>query len=264
MHEERIVGTLYGPRALLMQACDPVAFTGLMSTTRGADKPFKRLSSTARHMETVFFGSCAQADRVTRSVRKMHERVHGTIDEQVGPYPAGTRFDATAPDTAFWILACLADSALAVYTAFIGSLTPAELDSFWQDYLTVGEMFGLSRSDMPHTYRQFRAYMTDRLDSAGLYVTAEASSLGKRVAFAPPVPLPGLPALLWADFSIIALLPQRVRDLYGLPWNLAFEAAFQLTSFKVRLAMRFVPGVLRHGSSALQYELVAQTEKARL
>src|SRR3954454_3381560 len=43
VHGERAVGLLYGQRALLMQATDPLAFTGLIGSTGGLHAPFERL-----------------------------------------------------------------------------------------------------------------------------------------------------------------------------------------------------------------------------
>src|SRR3954447_4827365 len=107
VHEERIVGVLYGQRALLLQAMHPVAFDGLLQDTRGLDAPFRRLVRTAKTMERVFFGTRAEADQDTATVRRMHERV-----------PA-----AGEQEHLLWILACLADSALAVHQRFIGRLS---------------------------------------------------------------------------------------------------------------------------------------------
>src|SRR5436853_7769807 len=56
VHGERAVGLLYGQRALLMQATDPLAFTGVLGSTGGLDSPFERLAPTARLMEQVYFG----------------------------------------------------------------------------------------------------------------------------------------------------------------------------------------------------------------
>ena len=44
VHGERSVGLLYGQRALLVGALEPLTYTGTMLSTRAADKPFKRLA----------------------------------------------------------------------------------------------------------------------------------------------------------------------------------------------------------------------------
>src|SRR3954463_14200273 len=75
VHEERIVGVLYGQRALLLQGIHAVAFAGLRRDTRGRDATLRRLVRTAKSMERVFFGTRAEADQVTAAVRRMHQRV---------------------------------------------------------------------------------------------------------------------------------------------------------------------------------------------
>src|SRR3954467_9124082 len=156
VHGERAVGLLYGQRALLLQATHPVAFTGLVGSTSGLHAPFERLARTARIMESVYFGDRAEADRVTARVRSMHARVRGTTDRPAGPHPAGSEYAADRPDMLLWVLACLADSALAMHRWFVGALSPSQLERFWDDYLLVGELFGLDRSHAPAGYREFR------------------------------------------------------------------------------------------------------------
>src|SRR3954470_2254462 len=73
IHRERAVA-LSGPRALLMQAAHPVAVRGLLAHTSAIEEPYERLARTAAVMDTVGFGTRADADRVTRRVRDLHRR----------------------------------------------------------------------------------------------------------------------------------------------------------------------------------------------
>src|SRR5687768_8879092 len=149
VHGERAVGRIYGQRALLLQACHPLAFAGLTANTQGRDAPFRRLVHTAKTMETVFFGTRAEADRETERVRTMHARVRGTIDEPAGRHPAGSAYRADDPEFLLWILACLADSAQAVYERLVRRMTDDEREGFWSDYVLLGELFGLERRHAP-------------------------------------------------------------------------------------------------------------------
>src|SRR3954451_12927369 len=90
VHGERAVGLLYGQRALLMQATDPLAFTGLIGSTGGLHAPFERLARTALLRERVHSGDGHEADRVTARVRAMHAQRRGELERRVGPGPAGT------------------------------------------------------------------------------------------------------------------------------------------------------------------------------
>lgn len=252
VHGARIVGTTYGQRALLLQATHPVAFTGLIGSTGGQGAPFQRLAHTAKTMETVFFGTRAEADRETERVRRMHSRVRWS----------GNRADD--PEFLLWILACLADSAQAVYERMLRRLSDAEREDYWQDYLLVGELFGLPRSEAPPDYAGYRRYMRERLASDELAVLPEAREIGLKVAFDLPLPPYRQPGLAVINFVVLGLLPPRVRELYGLSWGPERQAALEGLSAALRLSARVAPARLRRGSSAADYDLVAKTERRRL
>jgi uncharacterized protein (DUF2236 family) len=264
VHGAKIVGWTYGQRALLLQATHPVALAGLMANTEGLEAPFNRLAHTATTMELIFFGSRADADRELARIRHLHERVRGTIDRPAGPHPAGSAYSALDPEFLLWILACLADSAQAAYERFLRRLDESERESFWQDYLLVGELFGLPRAEAPATYSDYRAYMEERLKGGDLHVTDEAGEIGTRVAFDLPVPRHRQPALEVINFAVLSLLPERVRELYGLDWGWRSEWLSQALATWLRAAARVTPAPLRRGSSARDYELVARTELRRL
>ena len=264
VHGERAVGLLYGQRALLLQATDPVAFTGLLGSTGGLHAPFERLVRTAKIMESVYFGSREEADRVTARVRAMHSHIHGETDRAAGPHPPGTPYAADRPDMLLWILACLADSALVVYRTFVGPLAdPAQRERFWSDYLLLGELFGLPRSEAPRDYTAFRDYMRARLRSDELFVTDDARSLGRRVAFELPLPAHRRPVLPAVNLAVVGTLPPRVRRMYGIAWTPAHEAAFQTIARGTKLSRPLLPHDVRRGRSAHDYEVVAKAERRR-
>jgi len=264
VHGTRAVGTLYGQRALLMQATHPLAFAGLMANTDGLDAPFRRLARTAQTMEKVFFGSRAEADVVLERVRRMHARVNGELTAPAGRYDAGASYSADSPEFLLWILACIADSALAVYERLVRELDPAEREAYWGDYVRLGELFGLDRADAPVNYAELRAYMYERLRSDDLFVIEQAHEIGRQVAFDLPLPASRAPALPMINFLLVGLLPSRVRHLYGLRWNPARQAAHDALCRSLRLGARVSPATIRRGPTHAAYGLVARTEQKRL
>ena len=113
----------------------------------------------------------------------------------------------------------LADSGALVYRRYVRGLTRTERDAYWRDWLIVGELFGLDRADMPANSAGLRAYMREMLQSDILHVSPEARDLGVEVVLRPPVPLIARPLLELANFTIIGLLPARIRREYRLWWN---------------------------------------------
>jgi uncharacterized protein (DUF2236 family) len=208
-----------GPRALLMQATHPVAFEGFFAHTGAMDAPYERLARTAKVMDTIAFGSREDADRATRRVRAMHKRVRGELAKPAGRFPAGTPFAADDPELLLWVLATLVDSALVVYDRYVGSLSHAERDAYWQDYRVVGRLFGLREDEMPHDIHAFDAYMERMIEGDDLFVTSAARELAIEIVMRPPVPLVRRPVLELVNFVTVGLLPARLRRQYGLHWD---------------------------------------------
>ena len=218
VHRESVVG-LSGPRALLMQATHPVAFAGFFAHTGALDEPYDRLARTAQVMNTIGWGSRAEADRATARVRAMHGRVRGTLVESAGRFPAGTPYAADDPELLLWILACIVDSALVVYQKYVRRLSADERDAYWQDYRQVGHLFGLRDAEMPDTAADFDAYMRGMLEGGDLHVSPRARELAVQIVLHPPVPLQFRPMLELVNQVTVGLLPPDIRRAYGLSWD---------------------------------------------
>src|SRR5262245_3338232 len=141
VHGDRAVGLLYGQRALLIGALEPLTYTGTMLSTKARDRPFNRLARTAKIQETIFLGTSAEADEELARIHRMHETVHGTLPEAAGIHPAGTPYSAYDPDLMMWTLAVIADSGRALYETMVRPLSDGEREGLWQDYVRFGELF---------------------------------------------------------------------------------------------------------------------------
>jgi uncharacterized protein (DUF2236 family) len=213
---ERALG-LSGPRALLMQAAHPLAVSGLLAHSEALEDPYVRLARTARVMNTVTFGSRVDADRMTRRVRAMHRAVRGRLSNAAGIYPAGTPYRADDPRLLMWILYSLVDSAIVVYTTYVGRLDRSERTSLWNDYKVVGRLFGLRPASMPQTLSDLEEYGRGMLAGDELHVGAWARRRARKIVLEPPVPPLARPLRETVNFITIALLPDRIRSEYGFP-----------------------------------------------
>ncbi len=206
---------LSGPRALLMQAAHPLAVAGLLAHSEALDDPYARLARTAQVMNTVTFGSRADADRITRRVRAMHRAVRGRLPDTVGIFPQGTPYRADDPRLLMWILYSLVDSAIVVYRTYVGRLDRAERAALWDDYRVLGRLFGLRARDMPPTFTDLEAYGREMLTGDELQVGPWARRRARAIVLEPPVPPLARPVRDTVNFITIALLPDRIRSEYG-------------------------------------------------
>jgi uncharacterized protein (DUF2236 family) len=250
VHREMAVA-FSGPRALLMQATHPVAFEGFFAQTGALDDPYRRLRRTAQVLDTITFGTREDADRETARVRAIHRRVHGELAKPAGRFPAGTPYAADDPELLLWVLATLVDSALVVYERYVGSLSTAERDAYWQDYRVVGGLFGLKDAEMPADIGAFDDYMRDMLEGPDLYVTSAAREVAVKIVLQPPVPLIRRPVLELVNFITVGLLPAQLRRQYGLSWDPLRSLMLRGgAEYAKRVLVPLAPGRLRFVSSA--------------
>lgn len=263
VHGERSVGLLYGQRALLIGALEPLTYTGTMLSTAAGGHPFARLAHTAKVQEAVFLGTRAEADQALAAVHRLHERIGGELPEAAGAHPAGTPYSAFDPELMLWTLAVIADSGRAIYEAMVGPLSADELEDLWQDYVRFGELFRLPRSAVPGSYREFSAWWEAKLASSDLHATDHALEMAPLVAFRQPVPLPARLNLETQNLIIKGTLPPRVREIFGIRWTAAHEASFRSVTTAHRRAHPLLPRRLRRGRNDYFFDAVTKLEKRR-
>jgi uncharacterized protein (DUF2236 family) len=263
VHGDRAVGLLYGQRALLIGALEPLTYTGTVLSTRAADRPFARLVRTAKIQETVFLGTREEADRALAAVHRVHETIEGELPKPVGPHPAGTRYSALDPELMLWTLAVIADSGRAMYETMVRRLTPEEREGLWQDYVRFGELFRLPRSEVPATHGEFEAWFAAKLASPELQPTPHARELAPLVAFRQPVPAVARGNIALQNHIIKGTLPPRVREAFGISWSPAHESSFQAIAAAHRRARRLFPRNMRRGRNDAFFDVVSRTERER-
>ncbi len=263
VHGERSVGLLYGQRALLIGALEPLTYTGTMLSTKSGEWPFTRLARTAKIQETVFLGTREEADRALAAVHRLHERIEGTLPEAAGAHAAGAAYSAFDPKLMLWTLAVIADSGRAMYEAMVRPLSEGEREALWQDYVRFGELFGLPASEVPGSHREFRAWWEERLSSPDLHATPHALEMAPLVAFEQPVPAPARCNLVAQNLVIKGTLPPRVRDIFGIRWTRAHEAAYRSLAAGHRRARHAFPRRMRRGRNDVFFDVVTQAERKR-
>jgi len=264
VHEERLVGLLYGQRALCIGALAPLNYVGTSEHSYARLTPFKRLAHTGNAFETIYFGSQADADRVLGYVLRLHEKVKGTLPEDAGITPAGTPYSALDPELMLWTVAVIADSAQCFYELLVRRLSDTEREALWQDYVRFGALFGMPRESAPPSYEAFRSYWRSKLASDEMHLTDEARYIGYATAFEIPLPRLHQAGKRVHDLLMLGSLPRRVRELYGLSFDSRQRVAFNAAVRAVRAGRRLTPGGLALGWNTRSFELVARTERWRV
>ncbi len=263
VHGERSVGLLYGQRALLVGALEPLTYTATMLSTRSAKRPFERLARTAKIQETVLLGTRAEADEALAAVHQLHQHVRGTLPEAAGPHPAGTPYSAFDPELMLWTLAVIADSGREIYETMVRPLSKGEREALWQDYLCLGELFGLPRSEAPASHCEFRTWWEGKLASPELRATEHALATAPLFAFCQPVPAAARGNLIVQNHIIKGTLPPRVREIFGIRWSAANEASFRLIAATHRRARHLFPRQMRRGRNDIFFDAVSRSERRR-
>jgi uncharacterized protein (DUF2236 family) len=249
LHGERVV-LFSGVRALLMQACEPLGVIGFVRHSIIFDDPRLRLQRTDERMSRIYFGTAAQAEETGRIVRAMHGRVRGRTEEDYGPIPKGSLYEASDPRLGLWVLASLADSAVVYHERIFGDLEASDRDRYWSEYRRVGELLGLPPDSMPATYADLRDYVTGRLTDGSLWISAERREAAKQMVLGPP-PFGALlrtaviPLHETIKLISIGMLPGEIRKLLGFSWDPAREALLRTTLLQLRLGSRFWPDAVR-------------------
>lgn len=248
LHRLRITA-ISGVRALLMQACDPLAVVGFDRHSKIFDDPRARLLSTDRNMSRIYFGDQETAEATGNLIRSMHQRVRGEVKTDYGPIPAGTPYSADNPELMLWTLATLADSALVYYEKFVGSLTALEREAYWAGYRRIGMLLGMPDGSLPETEPDLRAYIDGRLNDGSLYISPEISDRAKAIIFDPPftgfTKLAVTPLTETVKLSSVGLLPREIRQLYGFSWDPARNAILESLALQIKLGQRIWPDQIR-------------------
>jgi uncharacterized protein (DUF2236 family) len=249
---------LGGGRALLLQAAHPLALAGVMEHSDYERDVWGRLRSTMSYVWGVVYGTPEEADRLGRRVRAIHKTVHGTIPRAMGPFPAGTPYSAEDPELLLWVHSTLVDTALLMYRTYVGPLTDAEAEGFWQDHRKLVEFIGVPEHEIPESYADFRAYWRTMIDSDVICVTPEAMELARVTVMRPPLPVVLRPAWEAVNFVSAGFLPAKLRRDYGFTWTPAHRALLAGSAQYVRRAVvPLLPDLARALPAARRAERMA-------
>ncbi|HEX4206187.1 MAG TPA: oxygenase MpaB family protein [Ktedonobacteraceae bacterium] len=235
---------LGGARAVLMQIAHPLVAAGVMEHSRYMTDPFGRAMSTFMLGQMLTFGSTKTAQQAARTINRLHTHVQGQLTSSAGAYQAGTTYHARDPELLLWVQATLVDTVLLMYPLFIGPISPAEQERYYQESKQTGRLLGLPLDLMPKSVDDLHAYVHAMLYSQQLAATIEARQIAHQLFF-PPAPGIFKPAMYLHLYLTNALLPEPVRELYGFEWGPKKQLLFETSASGLRTFLRHLPASLR-------------------
>jgi uncharacterized protein (DUF2236 family) len=233
---------LAGGRALLMQLAHPKVTAGVAQHSRFQDDPVGRLYRTMSRMWSIVFDDRAQARAALRQVEMVHRTVRGIVaaDE---PSHGGAAYSALDQELLLWVHATLIDSAMVAFDLFVAPLSAMDRKKYYDDSKKLAALFGIEEKSIPPSVEAFDTYMDHILASGQIIVGAEAKRLAHDVLY----PRAWLLRPAAPGFRLVTggLLPEKLRDGYGLQWNRTREKRLFRIARVIRLLLPLIPPILR-------------------
>jgi uncharacterized protein (DUF2236 family) len=235
---------LGGGRALLMQLAHPLVAAGVAAHSRFREQPLQRLWQTLDLTLTIVFADAASALRAVRAIERVHARVHGRLETDVGPFPRGSRYDANDPALLFWVHATLLDSALTTYEQFVAPLSTATRRRYYEESKISARLFGIPERFIPGTLSGFRDYMRHMIEGNTLAVGRDGREAAASI-LSPPLPLGLKQTFQLANLFTVGLLPPPLRERYGFGWSRAQDLLLRGIKGATGTLLPLLPQVFR-------------------
>jgi uncharacterized protein (DUF2236 family) len=167
-----------------------------------------RLARTSTFLATTTFGTADDAEAAVRAVRRIHDRITGTL-------PDGTPYAASDPHLLAWVHVAEVDSFLLAHQTYGGSpLDQQGRDTYVAQTAVVAEKLGVV--DPPRDEAELRAALAGFRPE--LRSTDHAREAIRYLLWHPELPVAARPAYLTLAAAAIGLMPVWTRRQLRLPW----------------------------------------------
>lgn len=231
-----------GGRALLMQLAHPKVAAGVAEHSRFQDDPFGRLHRTMSTMWSIVFDPRAEARAALDRVETVHKRVRGKVPPSE-PCFSGADYDALDQALLLWVHATLVDTAMLAYDCFVAPMEERAKTIYYDDSRELARLFGIDESIIPAGLTEFERYMSGMLSGGMIGVGPVAKRLGRDVLYPRPWIFKAAGPLF--RFVTAALLPEKLREGYGLTWNERRAKIFSRLSAVARATLPWMPARIR-------------------
>ena len=243
LHSEQWL-ILGGACAFLMQAAHPKVAQGALDHSAYAEDPFGRVHRTVMAMSVLLMGTTREVNAMARNINRLHATVVGTIRQaSAGRHPVGEPYDGMDPDALLWVHVAFVYSMLAAYESFVGPLSEAECEQYWQESCRYARRLGLTDAVLPANYSAMQAYLREAVTSGEVAVGPGAQTIAQTILYPP---LNWYRQRLWGIVRLIASgqIPAEIRQGYGLRWTWVHRLGFRAICWFFRRLRHAFPGSL--------------------
>lgn len=243
LNRESIV-FLGGGRAALLQAAHPFVAHAVVDHSRTKQDLPGRFQRTFLNVFEMVFGDLERAIHAGRRVHHIHQHIRGTIPEDVGRFPRGTRYQANDEGSLMWVYATLIDTAVQVHELVLGPVSPEDKDTFLHESRLFALLFGIPERLIPPGWQAFQDYMSRMMSSDTLAVGNAASDICHFLLRPPNRAVAG--PWRWYRTITAGLLPPRLRHEYGFRWGHRQRLLFRASVAAAGRAYKRVPRRMRY------------------
>ncbi|MEY9913057.1 uncharacterized protein (DUF2236 family) [Catenulispora sp. MAP12-49] len=218
-------------RAILLQVAHPKVAQGVSEHSRFTENPLKRLRGTLDFIYGTTLGTSEESARVASVVNRIHT------------YVTGAGYSANDPDLQLWVAATLYKSAVQMYELTLGPMPAAMQEEFCRESALYGTLLGCPEDMWPSSVAEFEKYWDGAL--AALVVSDDAKRICHDLLYSRAVPFYLRPLLPVNRLITTGLLPEHLRDEFGLVWDARRERLFRFGVRAARLAYPRVPRRVR-------------------
>ncbi len=234
-------------RAILLQVAHPLVAAGVAQFSpfdKDARSYVRRVQRTVGGMLAITFGPPEVARATIDRINEIHTRVHGTLDRQVGVFPAGTRYSASDPELLLWVHATLVESMILTYEKLVAPLRPSEKDDFCAEAGMTARQLGVPHHMIPNRFVDLVDYISSMYSSGQIFVHDDARKLAEALLRPPLGPAAG-PMSHISRLVTIGLLPRHIRDGYGFTWDRKRDRGYRTFMSIVKRTRWLLPAMLR-------------------
>ncbi len=234
---------LGGGRAALLQLAHPYVATAVKHHSASENDLVGRFQRTFLHVFAIVFGDVDSALASARRVHALHKTIGGALEEAHGSLPRGHRYEANDEEALLWVHATLVDTAVLVYETVVRKLSDDEREAHYQDTCKFARLFGISDRVLPPDWPAFRRWFDAIVASDRLIVGDAGRRMGQFLLTPPNVAV--RPMWKWYAVMTSGLLPERVRQGFGLRWGRRERALSAATLATLRVTCRRLPPQVR-------------------